>query len=158
VYKKFHYYGGKDFLNMYSFGATYENDVWAAITYGIPNAKNINGLFASDAQHGVLEIVRLAAHPDAPKNTPSRLIKISTMLLRKKYPLSLLITYADTAQGHTGAIYKAAGFRYHGLTKPKTDFLHSDGRIRKIKGVKYSGLSGEWVKRSQKHLFSKSYK
>lgn len=154
VYKKYHYFGDKDFLNLYSYGAAFDGQVLAAISYGIPNAKNIKGLYESNEQNGVLEIVRLACSPECPKNTPSRLISVSIKLLKKKYPLRLLVTYADTAQGHTGSIYKASNFEYHGLTAQKTDFVQPDGKIRKIKGAKYSGMNGEWVPRSRKHLFS----
>lgn len=158
IYRNHHYFGEKDFLNMYSFGALHEGEIWAAISYGIPNAKNINGLYTSDQQSGVLEIVRLACHPDCPRFTPSRMISQSIKILRKKYPLRLVITYADTAQNHEGTIYKASNFRYHGLTAKKTDFLHADGTIKKLKGVKYSELEGEWIERSQKHLYSMSIK
>ena len=88
IYRKFHYFGDKDFLSSYNYGAVFDGDVWGAITFGIPNAKNINGLYSSDTQHGVLEIVRLAFHPLAPKNSPSRMIRIATMLLnpaRRRY-------------------------------------------------------------------------
>ena len=157
VYKAHHYFGNKDFLNLYSFGALHDGEVWAAISFGIPNAPAIKGLYTKDQQQGVLEIVRLACNLDCPKNTPSRLLRISIMLLRKKYPLKTLITYADTAQGHDGGIYKAAGFDAHGLTAQKTDFIHADGKIKKMKGVKYSELEGQWVPRSRKYLFSKQY-
>ena len=154
-YKKHHYFGEKDFLCQYSFGALYEGELWGCITYGIPNAKNISGLYRSDEQHGVLEIVRMAFKPMAPKNSCSRMIKVSLIMLSRRYPIRLVITYADTSQGHDGGIYKASGFHYLGLTAPKTDFVGLDGKIRKMKGVKYSQMEGEWVPRSRKHLFSK---
>jgi len=154
VYKESHYFGDKGFLHVYSFGAVFDSFCWGAITYGTPNAKNINGLYKSDEQHGVLEITRLAFREGSPRNSPSRLISQSIKLLQQRYPLRLVITYADTAQGHTGGIYKASNFTYHGLTAQKTDFVHPDGSIKKMKGVKYSEMEGEWVKRSRKHLFS----
>ncbi len=154
VYKANHYFGDKGFLHMYSFGAVFDSFCWGAITYGIPNARNINGLYKSDEQNGVLEITRLAFRDGSPRNSPSRLISQSIKLLQQRYPLRLIITYADTAQGHTGAIYKASNFTYHGLTAQKTDFVHPDGSIKKLKGVKYSEMEGKWVARSRKHLFS----
>ena len=155
MYEKYHYLGDKGFLHQYSFGAFFANTIWACITYGIPNARNINGIYKSDEQDGVLEITRLVAKPEAPRNTCSRLISQSIKELQKRYPIRIIITYADTAQGHTGSIYKASNFDYVGLTAPKTDFVHPDGKIKKMKGVKYSELEGEWVPRSQKHLFVK---
>tara|TARA_E500000318_G_C3481475_1_gene180609 strand:+ start:143 stop:736 length:594 start_codon:yes stop_codon:yes gene_type:complete len=157
LYAAHHYLGDKDFLCQYSFGAAYQGRILACITFAIPNARVINGIYAEHEQKGVLEISRLVAHPDCPRNTCSWLISQSIKTLRKKYPLRIIITYADTAQGHTGAIYKASNFTYAGLTAPKTDFVHSDGKIKKMKGVKYSELEGEWVPRSRKHLFVKRY-
>jgi len=154
VYRKSHYFGEKDFLHVYSFGALFDGYCWGALTFGIPNARNIKGLYESHEQHGVLEITRLAFEEGAPRNSPSRLISQAIKMVKQRYPLRLIITYADTAQDHDGGIYKASNFKYHGLTAQKTDFVHPDGKIRKMKGVKYSEMEGEWVKRSRKHLFS----
>ncbi len=155
LYRKHHYLGDKGFLHQYTYGGLWHGEVICAITYGIPNAHSINGLYDKHNQHGVLEITRLVCDPRCPKNTPSRMIAITTRLLKKIYPLKLLISYADTAQGHDGGIYKASNFRAHGLTAKKTDFKFPDGSIRKGRGIKYSELEGEWVPRSQKYLFSK---
>ena len=155
VYSRYHYLGDKDFLALYSFGALYEGEIWGAITFGIPNAHTITGLYDKTTQHGVVEITRLALRDDSPKNSCSRLIRIGLLQLKKVYPVRLVITYADTAYDHTGTIYKASGFREHGLTDPKTDFVWPDGKIRKVKGVKYSEMEGEWIPRSRKYLFSK---
>ena len=154
VYKKSHYFGDKGFLHVYSFGALFEGYCWGALTFGIPNARNIKGLYESHEQQGVLEITRLAFEEGAPRNSPSRLISQAIKMVKQRYPLRLIITYADTAQDHDGGIYKASNFKYHGLTAQKTDFVHPDGMIRKMKGVKYSEMEGSWVPRSRKHLFS----
>ena len=133
----------------------YHGVVWGAITFGIPNSPNIKGLYDKNTQKGVVEITRLAFKEGSPKNSCSYLISKSINELKKYYPVRLIITYADTAYNHTGSIYKAANFDYHGLTDPKTDFVFPDGKIRKIKGFKYSEAQGSWVPRSRKHRFSK---
>jgi len=155
VYVRHHYLSGKGFLHSFSFGAFYDGVVWGAITYAIPNAFEINGLYKNSEQAGVYEISRLAFDDDCPKNSESRLIGISLRLLRKYVDVRLVISYADTAQNHVGTIYKATGFTCKGLTAQKTDFVHPDGTISKIKGFKYSAAEGEWVKRSRKWLFYK---
>jgi hypothetical protein len=78
------------------------------------------------------------------------------MLKRMKPDLKGVITYADTAYGHTGTIYKACNFKQHGLTAQKTDLFVDGKPVGKSKGVKYSELGGEWRKRSRKYLFSYS--
>lgn len=158
IYKKHHYFGEKDFISLYSFGLLFDGEIWGAITFGSPNAKEIKGLYTKDDQNGILEIVRLATRPESPRNTPSRFIAVAIKKLKQKFPLRLLITYADTAQNHTGGIYKASGFEYHGLTAPKTDLIWPDGRTRRMAyGQKTSDVvGGTWVPRSRKHLFSKA--
>ena len=155
VYSKHHYFGDKDFLSLYSFGATYQGVVWGSISFGIPNPHSINGLYDKTSQKGVVEITRLAFKKGSPRNSCSYMISKSIKELKKYYPVRLIITYADTAYNHTGAIYKAANFEYHGLTDPKTDFVFPDGQVRKIKGFKYSESEGVWVPRSRKHRFAK---
>lgn len=160
AFKCWHYFGDKGFISSFTFAPIFEGEVWGAIAFGSPNAKSIKGVYRKESQHGVLEITRLAVRPEAPKNTCSRLIAISIKLLRRLYPLKTIVTYADTAQGHEGVIYKASGFEYLGLTAQKTDFIAPDGTNlgeKKLKGVKYSELDGEWVPRSRKHLFVKRF-
>ena len=158
IYQRFHYFGSKGFLHQFSFGALHDGVLWGAITFAIPNAHSINGLYSKENQRGVLEITRLAFGPNSPKNSCSRIIRIATLLLRKKYPLRLLISYADTAQKHTGSIYKGSGFKCHGLTAKKKDFAYPDGKLAgKIKGAVYSEMEGCWKERSQKYLFSKFF-
>tara|TARA_Y100000114_G_scaffold22758_1_gene18480 strand:- start:41 stop:631 length:591 start_codon:yes stop_codon:yes gene_type:complete len=158
MYAAHHYLGETGFLCQYSFGAAYEGRILACITFAVPNAKQIKGIYAEDEQKGVLEINRLVAHPDCPRNTCSWLIANSVKELQKRYPLRILISYADTAQGHTGAIYKASNFIYFGLTAPEKDFVRIDGqKIKKRGNVKLSEMDGHYVPRSRKHLFVKRY-
>jgi len=105
-----------------------------------------------------MELTRLALSEVCPKNSESRVIAVSIRILKKASPsLKGIITYADTAQGHTGIIYKASNFKYLGLTAQKTDLFVDGKPVGKLKGVKYSEIKGEWVKRSRKHLFLKAF-
>jgi hypothetical protein len=158
IYQRFHYLGAKDFFHQFSFGASFEGVLWGALTFAVPNPHSIDGLYKKHDQKGILEINRLAFQPKSPKNSCSRMISICIKLLKQRFPLRLLISYADTSQSHTGAIYKATGFRCHGLTDKKKDFIDSNGKmVRKIKTGKFSDLSGHYVDRSQKYLFSKFF-
>ena len=58
---------------------------------------------------GVLALSRFVLDPTVPVNGASFLLAHSMRALdRKRWPT--LLTYADTAQGHTGTIYKATGW------------------------------------------------
>jgi hypothetical protein len=60
-----------------------------------------------------LQLSRLVVAPDGPTNAASFLMAHSMKLLdRSVWPV--LLTYADTGQGHTGAIYRATGWERDG--------------------------------------------
>ncbi|MGY3582465.1 hypothetical protein ACVIGB_000610 [Bradyrhizobium sp. USDA 4341] len=75
-------------------------------------------LAGEDDWQGVLSLSRLAIAPDAPANAASFMLSRSMQMLdRDRWPL--LVTYADTWQGHTGRIYLATGWDYAGMTEPE---------------------------------------
>lgn len=66
----------------------------------------------------VLELNRLVLNSTAPKNSASILVWRSLRLLPKT---KIIVSYADTAQGHIGYVYQATNFLYTWCTKPRTD-------------------------------------
>ncbi len=155
---KWHYLAGTGFLASYRFGVFYGGYNKGVITYGIPNAANLKGVYTQDTQHEYMELTRLALAPELPKNSASRVIGVSLRLLKQREPnLKGVVTYADTEQGHEGTIYKATNFEHRGLTAPKTDFYIDGKKAGKLKGAKYSELEGEWLPRSRKHLYIWQY-
>lgn len=77
----------------------------------------------------VITLSRLAIHPDTPKNAASFLLGGSERMIRKDGRFEFLLTYADTWQGHTGAIYKATNWDYLGETKPTEVWVNNEGRM-----------------------------
>jgi hypothetical protein len=66
-----------------------------------------------DDWRGVLSLTRLAVLPGMPTNAASFLLGRSMKLIdRERWPI--LVTFADTRLGHTGAIYKATNWRCDG--------------------------------------------
>ena len=65
------------------------------------------------ARREVCELARVALGPHA---TPtSRVVAVALRLLRRDRPaIRAVVSYADTAQGHHGGIYKAGGWMYLG--------------------------------------------
>jgi hypothetical protein len=154
AYDQWHYLSGKGFLATYNFGVFYNGELQGAISYGIPNSPHIKGVYTESTQGEYLELTRLALSDVCPKNSESRVIALTLKMLHKNLPnLKGVITYADTAQKHTGIIYRATNFVYKGLTAPKTDLYVDGKKVGKLKGIKYSELGGTWLPRSQKHLF-----
>ena len=77
----------------------------------------------------VMNLSRMAIVPEAPKNSASFLLRHSINLLKKEKSWKCLVTFADTWQNHTGAIYKASGWTYLGLTTPKEVWVDSNGSL-----------------------------
>ena len=159
AYIHWHYFGEKGFLSTFDFGVYFNGVLVGGISYGIPNARNIKGIYNQTTQGNFLELTRLALSPTCPKNSESRVIGITVKMVKKLKPeLEGIITYADTKYNHTGIIYRASNFRYIGLTDQKTDLFVEGKPVGKLKGVKYSKIKGEWMPRSRKHLFIREFK
>lgn len=64
---------------------------------------------------GVLNLSRFVIDPELPTNAASFLLGASMRLInRQRWPV--LLTYADTSQGHTGAIYRATNWTMDGYS------------------------------------------
>lgn len=102
----------------YAFGAYFGNDLLGIVTYGTPASAPLrDGIAGILWSEYVLELNRLCCLNE--KNIASRLVGRSLRLLPKP---SLVVSYADTAQGHIGYVYQAANFLYTGLSAKRTDW------------------------------------
>jgi hypothetical protein len=91
----------------------WENDVFIGVViYGCGATPEIGKPYNLE-QTQVCELVRVALNKhDAPT---SKIVAISLKLLRKSYPgLRVVVSFADTSQGHVGGIYQAGGWTYTG--------------------------------------------
>ncbi len=122
-----HYAKGAAVSSTYRHGLYRRGDFWPLVTdlLGValwlpavkPSAIAVAG---PDGWDGVLNLTRLAVHPDVPTNGASFLLGWSMKLIdRTRWPV--LVTYADTARGHTGAIYKATNWICDGPQRPAAD-------------------------------------
>lgn len=84
---------------------------------------------AGESWKGVLSLTRLVVAPCVPTNGASFLLGTSMRSLdRERWPY--LLTYADTALGHTGAIYRATNWRYVGETAAGDTWTGPNGEQR----------------------------
>lgn len=99
----------------------------------------------------VCELTRVALR-QGHSTKVSRIIRIALKFLKQSNPgLRLVVSYADTGQGHHGGIYQAGNWLYEGISKGVSKFFfngkvwhskalsasfpslkHSDPRVRKI--------------------------
>lgn len=102
----------------FAFGLFRENTLLGVVTYGTPASAPLRqGICGAEWSAKVLELNRLCCESE--NNLSSQLVgKSLTMLPRP----SIVVSFADTAQGHVGYIYQAANFLYTGLSAKRTDW------------------------------------
>ena len=131
------------------------NCLGACIFTGLPVPEIAVGAFGLERnqQEGIYELSRLCIHPDVQKeehNITSWFVSRCIKRFKKDARVSCILSYADSNH-HTGVIYRACNFTYHGLTDPKKDFYYADGTKHSRGPIK--GVEGEWRERSRKHRY-----
>lgn len=140
----------------YAFGLFDNSDnIMGCITFGIPASRHMLIGACRSAPEVVIELNRLWCSDDMPRNTESWFVARALKLL----PPKIVLSYADTAAGHVGYIYRAANFHYAGWTDmdrktPRFDYIapgkHSrdafrngfTARVRRKPKVKYWTVTG----------------
>ena len=102
----------------YAFGAFRGAELIGVVTFGTPASAPLReGACGAEWIESVLELNRLCCENG--KNVASLLVGRSLRLLPRP---SIVVSYADTAQGHIGYIYQATNFIYTGLSAKRTDW------------------------------------
>lgn len=109
----------------YAFGIYEKLELLGVVTYGTPASSPLRvGVCGKEWADKVLELNRLCCENS--KNIASILVGKSLRFLPKP---SIVVSYADTAQGHVGYVYQATNFLYTGLSAKRTDW--------KVKGMEH---------------------
>jgi len=90
----------------------------ACVMLSLPNnTAGVAGRIGIDCLEypGNMEISRVVAHPDAPKNTASRAVAMALHVWREDPGLTWVFSYADLGQNHHGGIYQALNAIYVGI-------------------------------------------
>jgi len=102
----------------YAFGLYEDGVLIGIVTYGMPASNQLcEGVCGIENKQKVIELNRLCLQ-DNSKNQASFLVANSIKLLPKP---TIIVSYADTAQGHIGYVYQATNFLFTGTTKERTD-------------------------------------
>jgi len=112
----------------YAFGVYINDKLKGIVTFGSPASPNLcRGVCGDEYKNNVIELNRLFLDDDLPKNTATQLLSFAFKQL-KTIDNFIIISYADTGMGHTGAVYQASSFLYTGLTKARTDKFSGIGK------------------------------
>lgn len=99
------------------------------VAWWIPPTRSAGEAIAGEDWKGVLALSRFVLDPDVPGNGASFLLGGSMRLVdRARWPV--LVTYADTRLGHTGAIYKATNWRCDGPVPAGDVWIGPNGEQR----------------------------
>jgi hypothetical protein len=116
----------------YAFGLEVNGHIEGVVTYGTPASATLrHGIAGEELADCVLELNRLCLR-DNLANQASFLVGNSIKLLPQK---KIIVSFADTDQGHKGIVYQACNFTYHGLSAKRTDW--------KVRGMEH--LHGQTI-------------
>lgn len=126
--ERYHYARTGSSAVVYAFGLFLNGDpnVWG-VSWWIPAAVGSVVKYNPNGYRTTLVLHRLVIHPLVPRNGASFLLGRSLRRISHEGRYDCLLTYADTAQGHTGAIYKATNWHYEGLGEPTEVWRNSSG-------------------------------
>lgn len=137
----------------YSFGLFIDDNIMGVITFGVPASHHLRVSLCKKAPEKTIELNRLWVDDRMPRNTESQFISKAL----SKLPALIIVSYADTMQGHAGYVYRASNFFYAGLTDadrktPRFDYVPRNGKHSR--DAFRSGL-GEFdrVRRQPKHKY-----
>ena len=121
---------------------------------GSPVPEIAKGAFGLERnqQDGLFELSRLCVDPELQKeeyNITSWFVSRCIKRFKQETKVRAIISYADSNH-HTGTIYRACNFSYHGLTDPKKIFTTMMGQNTQ---GSIKDRVGEWRDRSRKHRY-----
>jgi hypothetical protein len=116
----------------WSFGLFYGDRLEGVVTYGTPSSAPLrSGVCGKAFKAYVIELNRLCLHSNM-KNDASFLVSKSLKMIEGN---RIVISFADTSQGHLGVVYQASNFLYCGLSAKRTDW--------KVRGLEH--LHGQTI-------------
>lgn len=96
----------------HAYGLYEDGELVGVVTYGTPASRHLQVGVLPDDPGRVIELNRLWVHDRMPRNTESWFVSRTLKLL----PSKVVVSYADTKEGHLGYIYRALNFHYAGWT------------------------------------------
>ena len=102
-----------------AFGLFSEGGLVGVIVFGKPASYTLcNAIAGENESKNVIELNRLWVCDSMPKNTESWFISRSI----KKCGYDIIVSFADTREGHIGYVYQATNWLYTGMTKRRKSY------------------------------------
>ncbi len=114
------------------------------ICFGLGAANNIAKPFGLN-QGNVIELLRMALN--GKQESTSKSMSIAMKLVKKDAPnVKILVSYADSEQGHIGSIYQATNWYYIGYSTDTNLVINGKREHRRSLGSRYGTSSIEKLK------------
>jgi hypothetical protein len=97
---------------MYAFCLLDGFDIGGAVLFGSPASHHVRKSACPSDPRSVIELSRLWIDDSMPRNTASMFVSSAL----RQLPPHIVVSYADTAVGHDGTVYRAMNFNYAGWT------------------------------------------
>lgn len=131
-----------------AFSVFNDNGEWCGVICYAIGANNVLAKSFGLPNGAVAELVRVALN--GKHGVTSKAVSISMKLITKRCPLvKLLVSYADTEQGHEGIIYQASNWMYCGESKSADEYLFNGKRWH---GRAFRSSHGSHTNYSEKEL------
>lgn len=126
----YHYAKSASPTCVYIFGLFLQHDFQPyGVSWWIPAPKMTVDKYNPGGYATTLALHRLVVHPAVPTNGASFLVGRSIRQIAQDGKHELLVTYADTWRGHSGAIYRASNWEYRGLTDGTQVWITKEGKM-----------------------------
>lgn len=99
-----------------------------------PAAWGVSKNLRPENPQSVLGLSRFVLVPNTPYNTASYFLSGCIRQIKQNPAFGILVTFADTWQGHNGCIYKASNWKFEGVTPPQEVWTLNGKLIGKRKG------------------------
>ena len=133
----------------HAFGLFIDRECVGVVTFGSPASPQVaRSVIDQRYADKVIELNRLCVDDNAPRNSSSILVSQG---LRNLPRPSVVVSYADGAQGHVGYIYQATNFDYYGAAAAHdAEYESPNGEIVHPRTLAARGISNptEWARRN----------
>ena len=128
------------------YGVWEEGEFIGAVVFGRGSCMNLLRPFGVDTFEGA-ELIRVALRVHRAPVT--QMLSLAIRHLKKTNPgLRILVSYADTAQGHHGGIYQAGSWFYLGEAETTSLRIHGDVVHPRSVSSRYGTSSLSWLRRN----------
>jgi hypothetical protein len=121
------------------------NEWCGVVCFGIGATNNIGSPYGLN-QGQVIELVRMALN--GKQESTTKAIAIALRLVKRDAPnVSLIVSYADSEQGHYGTIYQATNWTYTGYSTDTNLIVNGKREHRRTLGSRFGTCSSEALKK-----------